>query len=77
VQEYPAPLFLEFISQFNPKDACFIGTPLDFIVFEGSTRATSSASCSLRSRPERAELASRERLCRDAIQADRVEYQLL
>src|SRR3990172_390021 len=35
VQEYLAPLFPEFISQFNPKDARFLGTPLDFIVFDG------------------------------------------
>jgi predicted Holliday junction resolvase-like endonuclease len=35
VQEHLAPLFPEFISQFNPKDARFLGSPLDFVVFDG------------------------------------------
>src|SRR5271155_348844 len=35
VQEHLAPLFPEFISQFNPRDAIFLGTPLDFVVFDG------------------------------------------
>ena len=35
VQEHLAPLFPAFLSQFNPKDARFLGTPLDFIVFDG------------------------------------------
>jgi hypothetical protein len=32
VQEHLAPLFPDFLSQFNPKDARFLGSPLDFIV---------------------------------------------
>ena len=35
VQEHLAPLFPQFLSQFNPKDARFLGTPLDFVVFDG------------------------------------------
>lgn len=35
VQEHLAPLFPQFLSQFNPKDVRFIGTPLDFVVFDG------------------------------------------
>ena len=31
----PWPLFPAFRNQFNPKDARFLGTPLDFIVFDG------------------------------------------
>jgi hypothetical protein len=33
VQEHLAPLLPEMLEQFNPKDARFIGTPIDFIVF--------------------------------------------
>ncbi len=35
VQEHLAPLFPAFLSQFNPEDARFLGSPLDFIVFDG------------------------------------------
>src|SRR5438094_3791570 len=35
VQEHLAPLFPAFLNQFNPRDARFLGTPLDFIVFDG------------------------------------------
>jgi predicted Holliday junction resolvase-like endonuclease len=38
VQEHLAPLFPAFLSQFNPKDARFLGSPLDFIVFDGLGR---------------------------------------
>ena len=45
VQEHLAPLFPEFIGQFNPKDARFLGSPLDFVVFDGTGRRRGSESC--------------------------------
>ena len=78
VQEYLAPLFPEFISQFNPKDARFVGTPLDFIVFDGLDEGGEvKRIVFVEVKTGRAGLASRERRCRDAIEAGRVEYQLL
>src|SRR5215210_3239779 len=35
VGEQLAPLFPEFLENFNPKDARFLGSPIDFIVFDG------------------------------------------
>jgi predicted Holliday junction resolvase-like endonuclease len=77
VQEHLAPLFPEFISQFNPKDARFLGTPLDFVVFDGLDEGDVRRVVFVEVKTGRASLASRERLCRNAIEGGRVEYQLL
>lgn len=77
VQEHLAPLFPEFIGQFNPKDARFLGSPLDFVVFDGLDDGEVRRVVFVEVKTGRASLASRERLCRNAIEAGRVEYQLL
>jgi predicted Holliday junction resolvase-like endonuclease len=77
VQEHLAPLFPAFLSQFNPKDARFLGTPLDFIVFDGLDEGEVRRIVFVEVKTGRASLVSRERRCRDAIEAGRVEYQLL
>jgi predicted Holliday junction resolvase-like endonuclease len=80
VQEHLAPLFPEFISQFNPRDAIFLGTPLDFVVFDG---LNSHDDTEIRRvvfvevKTGKASPSKRERRVRDAIQAGRVEYKLL
>jgi hypothetical protein len=35
VQEHLAPVFPEFLAQFNPCDGRFLGSPIDYIVFDG------------------------------------------
>jgi predicted Holliday junction resolvase-like endonuclease len=77
VQEHLAPLFPEFISQFNPKDARFLGSPLDFVVFDGLDDREVQRVVFVEIKTGKAGLVSRERLCRNAIEAGRVEYQLL
>lgn len=77
VQEHLSPLFPEFISQFNPKDARFLGSPLDFVVFDGLDEGEVRRVVFVEVKTGRAGLVTRERLCRDAIEAGRVEYQLL
>jgi predicted Holliday junction resolvase-like endonuclease len=80
VQEHLAPLFPEFISQFNPRDAIFLGTPLDFVVFDGLNDGDDTEVrrvVFVEVKTGKASLAKRERRVRDAIQAGRVEYQLL
>lgn len=77
VQEHLAPLFPEFISQFNPKDARFLGSPLDFVVFDGLDDGEVQRVVFVEIKTGKAGLVSRERLCRNAIEAGRVEYQLL
>ena len=80
VQEHLAPLFPAFISQFNPRDAIFLGTPLDFVVFDGLNDGDDTEVrrvVFVEVKTGKASLIKRERRVRDAIQAGRVEYQLL
>ena len=73
VTEHVVPYLPEFT--YNPKDARFIGSPVDLVVFDGLDREAldqivfievkSSASTSL---------TKRERLIRDAIQAGKVHW---
>jgi predicted Holliday junction resolvase-like endonuclease len=80
VQEHLAPLFPEFISQFNPRDAIFLGTPLDFVVFDGLNDGDDTEVrrvVFVEVKTGKASVIKRERRVRDAIQAGRVEYQLL
>jgi predicted Holliday junction resolvase-like endonuclease len=80
VQEHLAPLFPEFIQQFNPRDAIFLGTPLDFVVFDGLNDRDDPEVrrvVFVEVKTGKASPSRRERRVRDAIQAGRVEYQLL
>ena len=65
VQEHLAPLFPEFIAQFNPKDARFLGSPLDFVVFDGLDDGLVKRVVFVEVKSGKANLQSRERLCRD------------
>jgi predicted Holliday junction resolvase-like endonuclease len=78
VQEQLAPLFPEFFAQFNPCDARFIGSPFDYLVLDGldnGERVERVVFVEVKS--GNSQVNRRERLVRDAIQAGRVEYQLL
>lgn len=79
VHEQLAPLFPEFLSQFNPRDARFIGTPLDFIVFDGLADDDGDVRrvVFVEVKTGKSALTKRERRVRDAVTARRVEYQLL
>lgn len=77
VQEHLAPLFPEFLSQFNPRDARFLGTPLDFVVFDGLDEGDVRSVVFVEVKTGKAALSTRERHVRDAVEAGRVEYQLL
>jgi predicted Holliday junction resolvase-like endonuclease len=77
VQEHLAPLFPEFLSQFNPRDARFIGSPLDFVVFDGLDEGEVRNVVFIEVKTAKASLTKRERCVRDALEARRVQYQLL
>ena len=61
VQEHLAPLFPEFLNQFNPKDTRFLGTPLDFIVFDGLDEGEVRKVVFVEVKTGKAGLLSRER----------------
>jgi predicted Holliday junction resolvase-like endonuclease len=78
VLEHIAPLFPAFIEQFNPRDARFLGAPIDFVVFDGLTEGEGVRRVVfVEVKTGKAGLHARERRVRDAIEAGRVEYQLV
>lgn len=78
VQEHLFPMFPEFMSQFNPRDARFLGTPLDFVVFDGLDEGGDVRRVVfVEVKTGKASVTSRERHVRDAIEAGRVEFKLM
>jgi predicted Holliday junction resolvase-like endonuclease len=77
VQEHLAPFFPEFIAQFNPRDARFLGMPLDYVVFDGLDEGDVRRVVFVEVKTGTATLEKRERWIRDAIEAGTVEFQLL
>lgn len=77
VQEHLAPLCPEFLEQFNPKDARFLGTPIDFVVFDGLDEGYVQNVCFVEVKTGRASMSSRERHVRAAIEAGKVSFQVV
>ncbi len=59
---------------FNPKDARFIGAPVDRIVFDGLDVGDVQRIVFIEVKTGAASLTTRERRVRDAIRANRVEW---
>jgi predicted Holliday junction resolvase-like endonuclease len=77
VQEHLAPLFPELLAEFNPRDARFLGSPVDFVVFDGLDSGEVARVVFVEVKSGRASLSGRERLVRDAVSAGRVEWRLV
>lgn len=75
VQEQLTSLFPGF--RFNPRDARFLGSPIDFVVFDGLDEGEIREVVFLEVKTNRSALTHRERLVRDAILAKRVSWGLL
>jgi predicted Holliday junction resolvase-like endonuclease len=60
--------------QFNPKDARFLGTPIDFIVFDGLDEGDVRRIVFVEVKTGNSDLSTRERRVRDAIRERRVEW---
>lgn len=60
--------------RFNPKDAQFIGRPVDFVVFDGLDEGDLRRVVFVEVKTGTAKLTTRERLVRDAIREGRVEW---
>jgi predicted Holliday junction resolvase-like endonuclease len=72
VSEQLLPFFPDF--HFNPKDARFLGAPVDLVVFDGLTEGAVRRVVFVEVKTRGARLSTRERLVRDAIEAGRVEW---
>jgi predicted Holliday junction resolvase-like endonuclease len=60
--------------RYNPKDARFLGTPIDFIVFDGLSDGVVRSIAFVEVKTGSSDLTSRERRVRDAVRAGRVEW---
>jgi predicted Holliday junction resolvase-like endonuclease len=72
VSEQLLPFFPEF--RFNPRDARFLGAPVDLVVFDGLAEGMVRRVVFVEVKTRGARLTARERLVRDAIEAGRVEW---
>lgn len=77
VQEHLASLFPGFCAEFNARDARFLGSPVDFVVFDGLDAGEVSRVVFVEVKTGRSGLSQRERLVREAVEAGRVEWRLL
>lgn len=72
VHEQLVPFFPDF--PFNPKDARFLGSPVDFVVFDGLSDGEVRRVVFVEVKTGDADLSTRERRVRDAVQAGRVDW---
>ena len=77
VSEHLSPLFPAFAEQFEARDARFLGSPVDFVVFDGLDRGEVERVVFVEVKTGGSALSSRERRVRDAVEAGRVEWQVL
>jgi predicted Holliday junction resolvase-like endonuclease len=75
VTEHMTPWLPSF--PYNPKDARFIGSPIDMIVFDGSDAERLSRIVFIEIKTNSSALSNRQKQVRDAIQAGRVEWREL
>ena len=59
---------------FNPKDVRFLGSPVDFVVFDGLSDGHIRRIVFVEVKTGAAELSTRERRVRDAVQDARIEW---
>ncbi len=59
---------------YNPKDARFLGSPVDFVVFDGLDEGTLERVVFLEVKTGAGALTARERAVRDAIQTGRIAW---
>jgi len=72
VSEQLVPYLPDF--HFNPKDARFLGSPVDLVVFDGLDEGQVRRVVFIEVKTGTSGLSGRERQVRDAIQARRVEW---
>lgn len=72
VTEHFVPYLPEFA--YNPKDARFLGTPIDFIVFDGLDEGQIKSIVFAEVKTGSSTMNTRERQVRDAVQAGKVEW---
>lgn len=78
IAEQLAPLLPGFCDQFNPKDARFLGHPIDFVVFDGLEEGDLRRVVLVEIKSgASADLNGRQRQVRRVIEAGAVEFETL
>ena len=75
VTEHLTPYLPEF--DWNPKDARFIGTPVDFLVFDGLDEGAVREVVFVEVKTGASTLTRREQAVRDAVEAGRVSWRAI
>ncbi len=76
VTEHLAPYFADFVSRFNPRDARFLGTPIDLIVFDGLDEGNLKQIVFVEVKTGKSSLSHREKQVRDVVQAKMVSHEI-
>lgn len=72
ITEHLVPYLPEFT--YNPKDARFLGSPIDFVVFDGLSDGEVRCIIFAEVKTGTSALNTRERRIRDAVQAGKVQW---
>ncbi len=72
VTEHFVPYLPEFT--YNPKDARFIGSPIDFVIFDGLDNGSINCVVFAEVKTGSSALSTRERQIRDAVRAGKVQW---
>ncbi len=76
VTEHLIPYFPEF--EYNPKDARFLGTPVDFIVFDGLSEGEMNKIVFIEVKSGKIDtLSKREKLVRECVDRGKVNYEII
>jgi len=76
ITEHIIPYFPDF--EYNPKDARFLGTPVDFIVFDGLSEGKMNRVVFVEVKTGKTgALSPREKLVRDCIGRGKVSYEII
>lgn len=75
VYEHLIPYLPDF--RWNPKDARFIGTPVDFLIFDGLSEGHVRAIVFVEVKTGTSTMNARERQVRDAVTGQRIEWHQL
>ena len=76
VTEHLIPYFPDF--EYNPKDARFLGTPVDFIIFDGLSEGEMNKVAFIEVKSgKNCTLSRREQLVKDCIDRGKVSYEII
>jgi predicted Holliday junction resolvase-like endonuclease len=75
VIEHLIPFFPEF--RYNPKDARFVGSPVDLVIFDGLSEGKLRKIVFAEVKTGKSDLSNRERLVKQCIESKKVVYETI